>query len=878
MLNERPLMKVSTRKILFFFLKALSLLGLVLVISWLSLPYWISPLIQSQLPKQWTLTQLNLPRPTLSHWTISAIELQLPQGHKIQAFNVQIQHAEAGQWHFIIPKVNVILNSSSPAIQNSTQADSNFPSMSPFTVPVNLDIQQLKIIAQQDMIAGEVHINANAFSFEGIIQSQKLGQYDIDVNMLGLDGNKPLQLSIKSGTQFFNLHYPWSKQQNDPNISLDFLLADNLISLINKQWLQRQFPGLQMDNPSIAGFFEIAWQSWPQDLSQLLEMATKNPIGKFELDFDRLEFMNYLLKKNHIQFEIQQKNNDLVIINTTFKNNLAFVLPLNTLLNQQTSSQNVPKFAEKMQIKLPSKTPIVVELSPTQLVLQSPIKIHASYASQQLYLLIQTLKLNLETLQIQMKSQLDATLSPQMMKGLPQLNHVPDFTLKTLVELNFSPGLTVNMKFMNTLIQVKNHAWQNLIQTEDLQFTLAPFNLDINPNQLDFNQLLEHLILQGEIKGQLLLDKIRGKISSHWQLLNGKLRASTELENHSDKILMSLNSTLAAFFDTTQPTSAMNIQTNAFAQAISVSLSSEQIQLTNWPIPRSLIKNLEISQGTMDFNLSANLTLQEMTLDNILKKYSTLISKDSTINIQKMKLRYEKFKSENISLRLSLDNNGLIVSHLVHASLSTASGLSTEILESILNQITIAPERIGDINVKLNIFGGQLSITHQKYDSQHPLQIVKIHLEHLDLQQLFAWLDIEGLSVTGSLAGDIPLTITQTGYSIFNAQLNAIQDGTLAYQPRSAPKDMTQQNIALQALQNFHYRQLNLTLNYSEQGDYQISSRILGANPELYNGYPVALNPTLKGHLPNLFWALFVSGKFEDDLVQKIHLNSKKKP
>ena len=84
-------------------------------------------------------------------------------------------------------------------------------------------------------------------------------------------------------------------------------------------------------------------------------------------------------------------------------------------------------------------------------------------------------------------------------------------------------------------------------------------------------------------------------------------------------------------------------------------------------------------------------------------------------------------------------------------------------------------------------------------------------------------------------------------------------------------------NIAFQALENFHYKEFSGNLNYDAKGDYVIELKVLGSNPNLYNGFPIKLDLTLRGTLPEMLYSMLISGDMTkpilDDLQQKQILN-----
>ena len=59
-------------------------------------------------------------------------------------------------------------------------------------------------------------------------------------------------------------------------------------------------------------------------------------------------------------------------------------------------------------------------------------------------------------------------------------------------------------------------------------------------------------------------------------------------------------------------------------------------------------------------------------------------------------------------------------------------------------------------------------------------------------------------------------------------------------------------NLLLQALENFRYEELRLTIDGRTDGEMDVGLHIAGANPDLYDGYPIEFNLNLEGALANV--------------------------
>ena len=129
-----------------------------------------------------------------------------------------------------------------------------------------------------------------------------------------------------------------------------------------------------------------------------------------------------------------------------------------------------------------------------------------------------------------------------------------------------------------------------------------------------------------------------------------------------------------------------------------------------------------------------------------------------------------------------------------------------------------------------------------------------------------AFAEIDGLDGTGYLDASFPLSQKPSGMIINNGTFNSTGAGRLSY----VKEAVVAANIGMQALENFHYKQLSGTINYKADGEYQISIRLEGSNPDLYEGYPVIFNLSINGVMPALFESMFITGSFEEAILKQV--------
>lgn len=153
--------------------------------------------------------------------------------------------------------------------------------------------------------------------------------------------------------------------------------------------------------------------------------------------------------------------------------------------------------------------------------------------------------------------------------------------------------------------------------------------------------------------------------------------------------------------------------------------------------------------------------------------------------------------------------------------------------------------------------GGALALADLDLRSGQPVATV-LHVEGIDLASLFSLIDVEGLSGSGRLDGAIPVQIGPAGVDIRDGRLAAAGPGVLRYTGKALPAGATagaggeQLALLTQALADFHYTGLELTLNRSVDGDGSLLAALRGANPAVLDNYPFAINIRLQTNFDRL--------------------------
>jgi hypothetical protein len=146
--------------------------------------------------------------------------------------------------------------------------------------------------------------------------------------------------------------------------------------------------------------------------------------------------------------------------------------------------------------------------------------------------------------------------------------------------------------------------------------------------------------------------------------------------------------------------------------------------------------------------------------------------------------------------------------------------------------------------------------------------------ERLKLDEIFALAQLDGLTGEGTMHGTLPITVAGAEAVIDNGELVSDRPGWVRYRPAQAPAALQaggeNVNLLLQALENFRYKELRLTIDGRTDGDMDVGLHISGANPDLYDGYPIEFNLNLEGALADVLRAGLAGYQVPDRIRERM--------
>jgi hypothetical protein len=152
--------------------------------------------------------------------------------------------------------------------------------------------------------------------------------------------------------------------------------------------------------------------------------------------------------------------------------------------------------------------------------------------------------------------------------------------------------------------------------------------------------------------------------------------------------------------------------------------------------------------------------------------------------------------------------------------------------------------------------GGEIT-TAGGIDLQSEERETSLVIKGVDLTQLIEIVNLEGLSGSGTLEGELPIALVGDEIEIRNAVLRSSGEaGVIRYQPDPGTSNIAaadnQFATALTVLENFHYERLEIEIDGSATEAVVIKIHFAGVNPNYQDGHPVEFNLSVDARLSDL--------------------------
>lgn len=863
-------------------------LALLLLIAYWTSPYWVPGQLAKFLPASIQLESLELERPGLTRTKVKQLTLHIDGPNKvaIELNNTELRYSLWRQQLLGVSAEKAIIKLSS-----SEEKSSGLSFQLPQTIKLpQLPIDQLSIeevelqgFAGQHFQLSDIQFKADDNELRlnsqidwmslNFVLAAKIQHSNQSLESLTLDlqqNNNQLTLSAsplsQSGWQLDLSgeieQIPFIQIYSADLDTVSFDLAAILQQAAGKQFLftLQKNSALHIPLQFNPAWFEQEIASYAKeygltfDTQQLDKNITFELVTRDDTQLD-LNLVTQTLIANG-QLELTANNNNLQttasIDSVSLDLSKSFTASEQRVSAQITADLNLPKASYRTTDKSlnVNSSSLKAHLDASADLLDSNLQLN----SQQLNLTLgnSTLKgnaytVNLPTHQwqgaIEWTQNLTATLSEQN-KAQASADTAKKINLKLVKPISLKLALTdetVSATNLMAQINLTNDVFKANYSADELSLSKQPLKLRAVKGSLspDANNAAINGVLEfnqaSYLSDNIAVNYVSGKFD--WKLLKQTFTTKGSLQHSQNKIPVHY---------------AYKLKTGEHDLQIERS-SLPILTLKSWTPLLKAYPALQVTGG--------DLNIKKISGDPLKLLF------EGNLSINDLSLLYDKLALNNATISDNLSKQSSLQGSVTAKvdSIQLAAGIAITDLSFKLEH-TATDYRFHDISGQL--LGGTISIP--RFD-MHKTSIkpFTLMLSSIKLQKLLSALESEKLSVTSDFDIILPLIIKPDSRQITNGTFISKQPGVLKLKSDGAK----QANIAFQALENFHYKELSGTIDYSSEGDYIITLYTLGSNPDVYNGFPIKLDLTLRGNLPNLLYSMLITGDMAtpvlDELKQK---------
>lgn len=311
-----------------------------------------------------------------------------------------------------------------------------------------------------------------------------------------------------------------------------------------------------------------------------------------------------------------------------------------------------------------------------------------------------------------------------------------------------------------------------------------------------------------------------------------------------------------------------NVTGEFFAGRFALNLRGEQIQkvlaatLADWPEP------LEISSG--EVNAFTTVRIEP----------DAPLALESSFEFERVNGLVGTTAVTDLSgqLRVSLEDSELTASTSDLTITKINSGIGIGPLRLLADyRAPLADLFAGVLNIQqanADFLDGRLRVAPRSIDlSADPWQL-PIDAYDVSLAKLLQVYPAEGLSGTGHLTGRIPVSVGSAGIEVAEGRMAAESPGGIIRLPAERLKAMLGSSQGMEqvveALQNFHYKVLNSTIDYDSKGRLVLGLRLEGQKASDRREQPIVLNLNLEEDILALLTSLQLSGRVNEAVTERV--------
>ncbi len=177
-------------------------------------------------------------------------------------------------------------------------------------------------------------------------------------------------------------------------------------------------------------------------------------------------------------------------------------------------------------------------------------------------------------------------------------------------------------------------------------------------------------------------------------------------------------------------------------------------------------------------------------------------------------------------------------------------------------------------SLSMTVLGGTVTADPFRFDLDADSNELMLRASNVQLPLMVGLADLEAVTISGSVSGEIPVTIRGNNVIIDEGFLeNDPPGGVIQYLGGAANgvvDDTSQLGVVTRTLRNLEFDSLTSAVNYSQEGDLVLQMRLKGINPDVDPTQPVILNLNVENNVPQMLRSLQATRSIEDVLERKL--------
>ena len=574
----------------------------------------------------------------------------------------------------------------------------------------------------------------------------------------------------------------------------------------------------------------------------VIEQVIVNPYGSLSYDLNEKR-----LSLTGVTFNLAIKNNETKVNQLALSN-------ININLNHYLQSENS---------HFPQSLSTQVEANKSQ---QNQLSSTGSNNTQQ-----EAINEKLPTAELDFKFEM-----PLLISALKGFTHSPVILNLQGAMRQEQTKIIVSFDDSSTLTSNKISIPANQIAKNNKQLTIKQVAMQIQGN-ITTNmpgQVKESVLSNAQLKVKQSID-----VNLHLNSQVNKLRYANVVEINS----LSINSNIIGNIDDIKIHTAViadnvplgNLVVSGAVNKPKLVLTAKQLPLTDLlALNIKLPTDVKLVEGTLSYRVKGQITdlnnVQNSTLD-LSVDVASLSGEIANIWVQELNWQ-QNFQYLNGVLTSLSEQNSPAQENLTVALIDTPTPISKLSINTrwhYENEFKISATKLSG-----DVLGGSFAIPKIQWplDYKHS---VDVQLTHIDLAQVLALDEKQGIVVTGNISGHLPIFYDGEKYTMENGELHNVSNGLIQIMNNPAVSKLkasnTQLQLAFDALQNLHYNQLSSDVSMADDGYMLLETVIKGRNPDIDND--VNLNLNLSYDLLGLLESMSITKQFEEKIIKGLQIN-----